>query len=57
MQSHHKQRKADRWWHLGATGLLQPLSEDFLYRSPQQADPGSWCRRARQTAQGGAGDA
>lgn len=31
------------WWHLGASGLLQPLSEDFLYRSPQSPPSGSWC--------------
>jgi hypothetical protein len=23
------------WRYLGASGLLQPLSEEFLYRSPQ----------------------
>lgn len=42
------------WWHLGASGLLQPLSEDFLYRSPTRPQPGSFrchgmpCRKERR---------
>jgi len=37
----HRQA-SQAWWLLGSTGLLQPLSEDFLYRSPQSAASGSW---------------
>jgi hypothetical protein len=34
------------WIYLGASGVLQPLSEEFLYRSP--ADPVRYacCRRS-----------
>lgn len=26
--------RTDSWVHLGASGVLQPLGEEFLYRSP-----------------------
>ena len=42
MQAKNPRRDRRSWWLLGATGLLQPLSEDFLYRSPQQPAAGSW---------------
>lgn len=32
--SDQRERTAVRWVYWGATGLLQPLSEEFLYRSP-----------------------
>ena len=32
------------WVHLGASGVLQPLSEEFLYRSPA-ARASLTCRR------------
>jgi len=38
-----------KWWHLGATGVLQPLSEDFLYRSPQCPPSASWRALATKT--------
>lgn len=28
-------RRQAQWFCLGASGLLQPLSEEFLYRSPE----------------------
>ena len=45
------------WWHLGATGLLQPLSEDFLYRSPQRAERHCWRSVATPGRHGGRDDA
>lgn len=43
-----KRDPADRrtgWMLLGASGLLQPLSEEFLYRAPDDR-PGHTCRVA-----------
>ena len=42
MQIKNNRQASQAWWLLGSTGLLQPLSEDFLYRSPQSAASGSW---------------
>ncbi len=30
-----RDRRPAEWFYLGAGGLLQPLSEEFLYRSPE----------------------
>jgi hypothetical protein len=49
MHIKNDRRASQAWWLLGASGLLQPLSEDFLYRSPQSAASGSW-RPARAVA-------
>jgi len=42
MRIKNNRQATQAWWLLGSTGLLQPLSEDFLYRSPQSAVSGSW---------------
>ncbi len=34
------------WIHLGASGILQPLSEEFLYRSPTDPVRYACCRRS-----------
>jgi len=57
MNSNKNRLGSPSWWHLGATGLLQPLSEDFLYRSPQRAPRSSWRRAGSRACQGGRSDA
>jgi len=52
MHNKDKQSHTPAWWLLGATGLLQPLSEEFLYRSPRLGDNACW-RRADKVREGG----
>ncbi|MCB1772353.1 MAG: hypothetical protein KDI88_01940 [Gammaproteobacteria bacterium] len=40
-----------RWLHLGAAGILQPLSEEFLYRSPSDVLRRSVRRVGRNVAE------
>lgn len=42
-----RRRAAGGWLHLGASGLLQPLSEEFLYRAAPDAlhTACRWCAR------------
>jgi hypothetical protein len=48
--------QTEHWHHLGATGVLQPLSGEFLYRSPHDGyaharrRPRSLSRRADHAA-------
>lgn len=37
------------WVYWGASGILQPLSDEFLYRSPTQALRGNGSCRLRST--------
>jgi hypothetical protein len=49
MRSDKRRYPQPAWWLLGASGLLQPLSEAFLYRSPEDPQPDSYRRRAKKT--------
>jgi hypothetical protein len=54
MRSAKSRYSQPAWWVLGTSGLLQPLSEAFLYRSPERPQHGSFRRRCNKE---GAGDA
>lgn len=41
-----RQRQEAIWYYLGASGVLQPLSGEFLYRSPEEPLQVT-CRRVR----------
>jgi len=40
------------WFHLGASSILQPLSEEFLYRSSENVDRDCWrlCLRLKSSS-------
>lgn len=42
---------SEGWLYLGAAGILQPLSEEFLYRSPGDSLPRRRIRAGREAAE------